>query len=328
MIRACLQYCPGDRPTAAQLVLYAEACFRAGEAGPFPDLHLSGGGSVPTLAVPAPTPGSEGALPDGSVMITGVSSERARSASTSTGADGQPDGGSAGIRKVATRHAPTAQDILLQVQSQTLANAAATSSKSSALQARLRGKGGAPGPMQAPLQAPTAAAVSHLVTPAAAAAAASNDSFSADFDAFNTAAQAPHRTPTAAAPASNELDMDFFSSGGGGGSSSATSANDDFGFDFDTPATGAASGSSSHSSAARARAPSGGDDDGADARPPSGGAASPAAASDDFFSSGPAAQPVPAAATGLEDPFSTFNVGSGKASTPKPASTLDDFFSM
>ena len=144
IIRACLQYHPDQRPSAVQIVTYIEDCLKVGgdasSASAFPAIRLSGGGSFVSAVIAPPAPGSEGALPDGCVMVTGVSKMEGG------GAGATPYAHGASMHKSQqSYHVPTAQDILQQVQSQALASAVASSSttKSSALQNRLKGKSAA-----------------------------------------------------------------------------------------------------------------------------------------------------------------------------------------
>ncbi len=299
IIRACLQYRPDRRPTAAQLMQYIEECLKVtSDAGPFPALKLSGGGSVPSASVPTPMPGADGALPDGGVMITASDADKPSSAAANGASSGSAtfDGGfdafgnsgdafssgaaastSAARKPAAKPHALTAQEIAAQA----LQAAAATSGpKSGALAARMaKNKSATPGALV------SAASMTPAVAPVAASHHASSSSSS-----FSSASAS---TPAAAATFGS--DFDAFSAIG-----------------FDAPA----SAPSSSTAPSRNRAPSG------DAAPSS---------FDDFFSS-PA--PAPAAsgaaangATALDDPFAAISFGDSTASSAasKPASSPFDF---
>lgn len=249
-----MQYSPFDRPSAAQLVTYIEQCLKINnDHGPFPDLELSGGGSVKSVAVPSPQPGSEGALPDGSVMVTGMNTHNHQNNNNNS----SNDPSSHVMRKAENKYAPTAQDILLQVQTQTLANAVTNTNKSSALQARLQKKGGVasvPVTNNLPVSQSTIVSTGNSSTPAVSSIPTQDlSSFSDDFASFSTSSTNVHQTSIPSTTSAATLADDTWDAFGGKGATS-----NDFSFDFE-PSSSSSSSSVSHNNNDnnRARAPSG-----------------------------------------------------------------------
>ena len=350
MIRACLQYRPEDRPSSAQIAAYVEECLRIGAAHPagagagagaFPSLPLSGGGSAPAIALSPPAPGSEGSLPDGSVMVSGVRGEGSNSAETWGSGAGAGSGGSSAtghdpaahsassggaaaggggdaphaiLRAVQPAfHMPTAQDILQHVQSQALASAAASAStgtRSSALQNRLKGRGGA-APLATLASALHASALAHPSAPAPVhaphVAQVPSVSASADFDAGFVSFGGP----------SSAAAVEPVGSGARRPSGVDSAPSDSFSFDDFGSELPTALSASATATTRRARAPSG---EAASAAP-----AAPAADSalDNFFDAAPSAEG--------EDPFLALELPRRPAAAvvppPSAALSLDEFFS-
>lgn len=231
IIRACLQYNPADRPTAATLVKYIEECLKIGASGPFPDLELSGGHSIPTASLKiAPQATEETSDPYAAslnanngagtsqsfVWITGVSNSQdsgAGGASSSSSSGGIGSSSGAASHAQPRLYAPSAQDILQQVQQAAAGASAAASKATGALANRLaRRTTQGPKPMVAGTPLLPIAKPAERRDSATFSSAAPSPVVSAD---WNTA-EAPTAVPAAvSSPATEAMDAladSFFAS--------------------------------------------------------------------------------------------------------------------